>query len=260
MNQKIELKTSEDQKELIIREGKALELKEPLVMNITGDIDTVKNFVKKRYATGPTSIVIDGENPTVIPLSTTNSLQAIDKDLAVVTFDKKNLSISLDVNPQDFYGPKVTGKMEISDELKLFSINDASGIFSRDQLVKLLRYNKRFFTDAIVHDKVLKAFQNLSLTGNTQLNAGSDNRGNKNAEFKKTIDSQNIPTTFYLTLPIFKGQPAVKFLVEICLDSSESSVIFWFESVELAELQAAKVDEVFEAQKLLFSDFVIVNK
>lgn len=259
MKQEINVATSEDQKVLIIREGKALELKEPLAVNISGDIDTVKNFVEKRYLKEDPLSKEQREAANNDPNVFIN-LQQFYKDTAVVTFDKKQLSISLDVNPQDFYGPKVSGKMEVSDELKPFCINEPSGIFNREQLVKLLRFNKRFFTDPLIHDTVLKAFQSLSLSGNTQLNAASDTRGNKAAEFKKTIDSQNVPTTFYLTIPIFKGQPPVKFLVEICLDSSESSVIFWFESVELAELQAAKVEAIFDEQKALFADFVIVNK
>lgn len=252
MKQEIKLTTSEDQKELIIREGQALELKESLVINITGDIDTVASFVAKRYE--------KVNNPGDRKGQPLSSLQVIERDLAVVTFDKKNLSISLDVNPQDFYGPKVSGKLEVSDELKPFFINEPEGIFSREKLVKLLRFNKRFFSDPLVHDAVLRAFQTLSLTGNTQLNASSDTRGNKAAELKKTVDSQNIPTTFYLTIPVFKGQEPKKFLVEICLDSSEASVIFWFESVELAELKETIINGIFDEQKKLFADFVIVNK
>lgn len=261
MKQEIKLTTSEDQKELIIREGRALELKEPLFINITGDIDTVASFVAKRYQ--PQSLVLKTANTdaaisaTLLPV---NNLQVIDKERAVVTFDKKNLSITLDVNPQDFYGPKVIGKLEVSDELNPFCINEPEGIFSREKLVKLLRFNKRFFSDPLVHDAVLRAFQTLSLSGNTQLNASSDTRGNKAAEFRKTVDSQNIPTTFYLTIPVFKGQEPKKFLVEICLDSSEASVIFWFESVELAELKETIINGIFDEQKKLFADFVIVNK
>lgn len=260
MNPNIKITTSDDQKLLIIREGNALELREPIVINISGDIDTVKSYVAKRY----NKVLVSGETIASAGSSTDvvnflNSLQTIEKDLAVITFDKNLLSISLDVNPQDYYGPQVTGKMQVSDELKPFGINEAI-TFNREGLVKLLRFNKRFFSDADVHDKVLKAFQSLSLTGNTEIKADSDTRGNKGSQFKKTINSQNVPTDFYLTMPIFKGQPAVKFLVEVCLDNSESSVTFWFESVELAELQAAKVDEVFTEQKELFKDFVIVNK
>lgn len=259
MKQEIKIESVIGQTELTVREGKALELKEPLVINITGDIDTVKSFVGKRYAAGPKSIITSGENPTVTAL-VTNSLQAINNDLAVITFDKKNLSISLDVNPEDFYGPKVIGKMEVSDELKPFCINEPDGIFTREKLVKLLRFNKRFFSDAQAHDNILRAFQTLSLTGNTALDASSDQRGNAAAKFEKKIDSSKIPTTFYLTIPVFKGQEPKKFLVEICLDSSEASVIFWFESVELAELKGTIIDGVFGEQKTLFADFVIVNK
>lgn len=236
-----------DQKTLVIRQGTALPLKEPQVINITGDIDTVINYVKKRC-------LLNDPAPNVIP-----NLQQFNPSTAIVTFDKKHLSISLDVNPQDYYGPKVSGCMELSDELKVFGINE-NQVFNREALVKLLRFNKRFFTDYMVHDTVLKAFQSLTLTGNTEIKAQNDTRGNKEAAFKKNINSEKIPTSFYLTIPIYKGQPPVKFLVEVCLDSSESSVVFWFESVELKEIQDTTVDKVFNEQKEFFKNFVIVNK
>jgi hypothetical protein len=255
MKQNIELFTTDKQTELVVREGKALELREPLVITIAGDIYTVKNYVEKRYLK---SDPLTPEQREAIKEPDYN-LQQFYKDTAVVTFDKSNLSISLHVSPQHFYGPKVVGKMEMSDEIKPFYIN-TDKMFNREQLVKLIRFNKRFFSDAATHESVLSAFQNLSLTGNTDLKQASDTRGNKAAAFSKSLNTSNIPTTFYLFMPIYKGMAAVKFLVEICLDSSDASIGFWFESVELKEVQDKTVDTIFEEQKKEFADFVIVNK
>lgn len=257
-----------DRETLIIREGKALDLQPPQQIEIAGDIDTVKNFVKKRYQptffTAKTIVDSADRNGPMeaaeIPKTLDKSnFQHIDKERAVISFDKTNLSITLDVNPQDYYGPVVIGKMEISPELKLWQIN-TNCIFTREQLVKLIKFNKRFFTDAAQHDSVLKAFQNLSLTGNTSLDASADTRGNKAAAFTKKLDTSGIPTMFFLKMPIFKNGPAVKFQVEICIDSTEHSVQFWFESVELQEVWDKIVDTIFEEQKKEFTDFVIVNK
>ena len=230
---------------LTVREGKALELKEPVVININGDIDTVKSFVAKRYnSTDP---------------DTLNNLQGIDKTKAIISFDKVGLTISLDVNPQDFYGPKVVGKLQISPELEPWKINEAT-TFSREKLITLIRFNRRYFTDTDTYEKVLKAYQSLNMSGTTNIKVETDLRGNKDAAFKKTIDSSNIPTTFFLTMPVFKGREKVKFMVEVCLENSETQVVFWFESVELKEIWDNTVDSIFDEQKGLFADFVIVNK
>lgn len=259
MNNEIKVSVGESEQVLVIREGQALPLKEPLVINITGDIFSVKNFVEKRYLKADPLPTDTREKLALLPCKVDYNLQQFYKDTPVITFDKKNLSISLQVNPQDFYGPSVTGKMEVSEDLKPWGINQ-NKMFSREQLVKLIRFSKRYFSDAIVHDDVLKAFQNLSLTGNTEIKAASDTRGNRDSQFKKTINAQSVPTSFYLEMPIFEGQPKVKFLVEICMDSSESSVIFWFESIELNDATIKMVDEIFSAQASSFADFVCINK
>lgn len=254
MKNEIQLAVTGNTSALTIREGKALELREPNVINITGDIDTVKNFVAKRYIKD----VPENVDEVAVPGKVYN-LQEFYKNTAVVTFNKSKLTISLEVNPQDFYGPKVSGSLMESDELAPWAINDAK-TFNREELVKLIRFNKRFFADAVVHDKVLKAFESLSLTGNTQVEAASNSRGNQNTQFKKILNTDNVPTSFVLEMPLYKGQPKKKFMVDICIDSSESRVIFWFESVELKELQDSTVETIFNEQKELFGDFVIVNK
>jgi hypothetical protein len=229
-----------DIKNLTVREGKALEIKPPLVIDINGDIDTVWSFISKRK-------------------NTADTLQAIDLNKSVIIINKSALTIELLVNPEDFYGPKITGKMETSDELKPFSINEQK-MFNREELVKLIRFSKRHFADAAMHEAVLVAFQKLSISGSTTLNSESDTRGNKGSQFTKKLDTSGIPTTFYLKMPIFKGGVPVKFMVEICLDSSDASVGFWFESVELKDLQVSVVEALFTKQKVLFCDFVIINK
>lgn len=228
---------------LNILEGKALEPKHPERLFISGQIESVAAYLNARRGT----------------LQPEGALQHINKDLAVITMDEAAMTITLDVDPNHPFGTEVVGKLEFNPELLAWFINKDKQ-FTREQLISLLKFNRRFFADASQHSIMLDAYQKLNLTGQTALKNESDNRGNKDAAFKKTIDSSNIPTEFSLLMPIFKGQPAKKFRVEVCLDATDASVRFWFESVELIEIIEADKKEIFNKQVEGYVDFAIIWK
>lgn len=224
---------------ITVLEGKALETKAPEKIVISGDIRTVANFLSVRKANG-------------------SGLQAIDLSRAVIFVDKKLYTISLELDPENHYGVKVTGKLETSDELQQFAINQ-NQTFTKEQLVKLIKFNKLFFDDFTKHAELLLAFQKVSSTLNIKQNESSDDRGNKERAFVKEVTT-NAPTEFILFIPIFKGFSPKRFRVEICLDVTEGSVRFWFESVELHEIVESQIDHIFNEQLKEAAGFVIINK
>ena len=228
---------------LILREGKALDLKEPVKLSIKGDITAVSSFLEKRRN------AVD---------SFKNNYQPVYNDLAIVIVDKENQTIDLQVSPNDHYGTTVTASLTDSEELKAFHINEAH-MFERRDLQKLFRFNKRFFTQLDLFDGINKGLLNLKVESAINSNLGSDNRGNRNTAVDKIVKT-DLPAGFFLLIPIFKNQPPAKFWVELCLDSSEGSTRLWLESVELAEKRKALIDEIF-ARELAFCDgLVIINK
>lgn len=226
-----------------ILEGKALDPKHPERLKITGQIESVNAYLNARRGT----------------LQPEGALQHINKDLAVITMDEAQMTITLDVDPNHPFGTEVVGKLEFNPDLLAWFINKDKQ-FTREQLITLLKFNRRFFADASQHRIMLDAYQKLNLTGQTNLKNESDSRGNKDAAFKKTIDSSTIPTEFSLFMPIFKGQPEKKFRVEVCLDATDASVRFWFESVELIEIIEADKKEIFNKQVAGYTDFAIIWK
>lgn len=223
---------------LTILEGKALEEKYPLQITISGDINTVSSFIKNRP---------DGFE-----------LQKVDKSKAVVYVDKEAMFIELQLDPQNYFGTTVRGTLEISSELKVFSVNQ-SRTFNREELVKLIRFNKLSFDNPDQHDKVLKAYMAFEAQTAGEIKAASDTRGNKSASLNKSVNT-NIPTEFILLIPVFKGKPAMRFRVEICLDVTDGGARFWFESVELHELINTERDIIFNEELKSCEGFVIVNK
>lgn len=213
---------------------------DPNKIVLAGDIKTVASFLKARKG-------VDAA-----------LLQNVSKDKAVIIVDKKALTIFLDVDPQDNFGVKVTGKLEESEELKPWGINKTQ-FFSKEQLVKLIKFSKIDFDSPEKHFEMLNAFQKLSSTVNISANDSSDERGNKARDFIKTVTT-NAPTEFVLSMPIFKGFPATTFKVEVCLDVKEGVAQFWFESVQLHEIQTTEVDIIFNEELKEAKGFVIINK
>lgn len=234
---KINLTT--DQKDITIREGQALDLKPPQKIAISGDIKTVSSFLSIRLENG-------------------SSLQTIDKSKAVITVDKKQLKINLELDPENYYGVSVTGTLEKADELKPFFINE-NKTFTKEELVKLIKFNKLHFSDQTKHAEMLLAFQKVQSVVNIKANDSSDDRGNKERAFIKETTS-NAPTEFILDMPIFKGFGNVKFRVEVCLDVTEGSARFWFESIELHEIMQRQIEEIFTDELKIAEGFVIINK
>jgi hypothetical protein len=236
LNVKIETLSGDTLKVL---QGNILDTKPPEKISLSGDIKTVNAFLGVRLKSG-------------------TGTQTIDKSKAVVYVDKKKLTIQLLLDPENHYGASVLGTLEKSDELTPFCINQ-NKTFSKEELVKLIKFNKIFFDDAAKHAEMLLAFQKVSSTVNIKSNDSADDRGNKERAFVKEVTT-NAPTEFILNIPTFKGFDNVRFRVEVCLDVTEGSVRFWFESTELHELMQKAVDTIFGQELKSAAGFVIINK
>lgn len=243
--QKLELAVNnESGAPITILEGKALEQKPPVKIEISGDIKSVSSFINKRKTSAIAGI---------------SGAQYIEPTRAVVTVDKADLSILLELDPENYYGTEVTGKLEMEPELLKFGI-ESGRKFSQQELIKLLKYGKRWFADPAAHETLLLAYMKLDVKVTADLtNAAPDGRGNRSNTFEKKIVS-NVPEDFILLIPIFKGQEPKKFRVEICLDSTDGSTKFWLESVELAELIQIEADTILRKELEACSDYVVIWK
>lgn len=232
------LQSGENQ--LTILEGKALETRPPKKLIIDGNINAVSDFLRIRKDNG-------------------SIYQEIKSDTVVITVDEDDVTIILSTHPNDEYGTVVTARMNYTEEFKEWGINTTKQ-FTREALVKLIRFNRRYFDSPEKYESLLKAYMSLQISAQTEVKAASDNRGNKNNLFGKVVNSENIPTEFILVIPVFKGQPAERFRVEICIEVTEGSVRFWFESPELSDMIATRKKEVFDKITSEFPDFVVIRK
>lgn len=237
------LKVDGSTSEIIFREGDALPPIAPKKIVIAGDIKTISSFITKRVSP------FDGDNM---------GLQSINPDRALVTVDKEKLTIFLQLDPENEYGTEVIAKLAFTPELEQFFINK-NKLFNREELIKLIRFNKIWFPDAEAHDKLLKAYQAFTATVNANIGKTSDTRGNVDNTYKKTVET-NVPDSFVLNIPIFKGMEKRRFRVEIAMDSTDASTKFWFESVELNDIIQIESQAILEKELEACSDYVVIWK
>jgi hypothetical protein len=227
--------------EVIVREGSAPKVVEPIVLKTEGTLRSIGEFLGKRK-THPGA-----------------GQQEVDPSKTVVKVDRTNREIVLYLNPTNPLGTVITGRLELSDELKPFHINEEK-YFTRKDLIKLLRFNRALFNDLDKHTELLAAYQAFQAKAKSDMGAEDDTRGNKKFAFQKEVKS-NIPESFVLNAPIFKGEKAVAFRVEICLEVTDAGgAEFWFESVEMKELHDEQRDELIKEQLEFCSDFPILEK
>jgi hypothetical protein len=237
------LKVESANGEIIFREGQALDLQPPEKIKIIGDINTVKSFIDKRKGIDPI----------------TGKLQYISPSTAIVIVDKAALSLTLKLDPENIYGTEVTAKLEMEPELLKFCI-ETNKKFTQQELIKLLKYGKRWFYDDAAHSDLLFAYMKLDVKVSADLkNDAPDGRGNKFNSFEKKVTS-NIPADFIMSIPLFKGQEPKRFRVEICFDTTEGSVKFWLESVEMVELIDIESERLLKLQAQHCADYVVIWK
>lgn len=154
---------------------------------------------------------------------------------AHVKYSYRDRTISL-VTEENFskLGEEVTGSLNINPEFNAFGIN-IEKMFKVNDLVKHVRMNKFLFADKDVHAKILSSLKSFSANVESEIRKVNDGRGNIEDVYKTTMKS-NAELNFNILAPIFIGEPAKSFNVEICCQADNSEVKFWFESTDLINL------------------------
>lgn len=228
--------------EIIIREGHALPPVGPKKVDISGDIRTVSSFIAKRKS----------------PVFAEPSQQVINPDRAVVMVEKEAMTITLNLDPEYQYGTTVVAKLEPNPDLKQFHINGQK-TFKQKELVDLLKFSRLFFEDFDKHGMLLRAYQAFNAKAFIDMSSEGDNRSNKAQSYSKKVET-NLPTDFVMNIPIFKGQEKKRFHVEICFEVTDGGCNFWFESVELKELQDIESENILKEELKACEEYVVIWK
>jgi len=230
--EELKINVTAEGNEVVIRTGEALPLQESVRYKAVGTIGSLCAYLKKRK-------------------------HLLDQDLLVIEMNETRKSITVFKDPNDTFSDVVVGQLEENPNLSKFCIN-SSKKFSREELVKLIKFNRLFFA-MDEFSSILVQLNDFTAKVQASLNQASDNRGNKSNSFSQKIEAE-VSLGFKLSMPLFKGVAPKSFFVDIAFDISDGGVQFWLESVELAELQQAEIESVFSAFKDEFSEYVTIEQ
>ncbi|MGN1211358.1 MAG: hypothetical protein ACI4TM_06705 [Candidatus Cryptobacteroides sp.] len=193
----IESYTGENPIEIIFRKGDAapspspLETKAPVNIDISGVITTPLEWLKKRVDT-------------------------INQKRANIVVNREEMTIKLTVNERDYYEKsEIVGKIEYSDIFKKFRINDPMSGWEPSALGQFLRLNRCLFVDKQSCFGLVSVLKNFQAKCNSDIQKMRDPSGSSAEVYRTNVES-NLPKSFSVSLPIFKG--TAKQAIEIEFD------------------------------------------
>lgn len=243
ININIEKYTGEKPIEIIMRPGasapaRELPLKEPVSADINGTITSPLEWLAKRVST-------------------------IDQKKAVIRVDRDNMTITLTVNERDFYQMvKVKGSIQFTDVYKRFGINDPEKSWTPAQLGQFMRLNRAAFEDKDGCIKLVSLLKNFTANTKAEIAKQKDPSGSVASVYRMAMES-NLPASFTVNIPIFKGTPKTSITVEFDHYLRDNEPFLQLVSPganEVAEDYKDKViDENLKAIREIAPDIVIVE-
>ena len=185
------VKDAKNGRDITLRTGHALELHDPVSLDIVGVIDSPLRWLEKRK-------------------------DIIDLKKCHIEVDRAKMAMMLEIDERNELGDMIQGKLTLSEEFKKFGINDGKYMTGLE-LSDLIRMNRSCFESKQKAMELVTIMRNFKATVTTQLESSDDKRGNRSALLRQVVEG-NQPPSFDLVIPIFKGQPKQTFTVEIDID------------------------------------------
>ena len=240
MSQNIQITVENGVKELVIREGKALDLIAPIQVVANGTIETVADYIEKRK-------------------------HLIDKDKAIIFYSIKHGAILLREDPSNVRGACIKGEIKETELFQNLSINNKNRM-NKDAMVDWVRRYGRFFVaenPTILAKDFIKSLQNFQAKFESQVTSEDDRKGNTNESIKKFINIEKglIPLEFKLRIPPFEGVDAwIELDVEVEIEQQNNSIVFMLFCFDKDSLVEDLKDRVIAEELSGLGDYVIIQE
>ena len=175
-------------KEFIIRKGEALPVHEQEQVIIKGNIDSPARWLKKRIDT-------------------------IEQKKAHVLVEREEMHIELNIDETNHFFTQVNGTLTLSIEMQAFGINTGEYIGAFDMADRIKKY-RSYFESHTAAMQLVSERRNFKAKVDKEIEASDDKRGNARFLRSQIVES-NLPKSFKIEIPIFKGQPKKIIEVEV---------------------------------------------
>lgn len=236
--------------ELIIRTGaakKELDPKEPQTVGILGVLSSSLDWLKKRF-------IADGDGIDTIDGIAINQCHVI--------VNREDMSIELVIDEKNYYEHSIKGALSMHPKFKDFCINTGR-MFEPKKLGDFFKMNRTYFSSREENMDVVTKLKSLLIKTQQELSKSDNNRGNIDMSFKQNVLDSNLPESFKLRMPIFKGMPAQDFDVELYahIDGAQTyvSLVSPAASELVEEHRNTCIDAVIDEIKELAPNLVVIE-
>ena len=186
----------DDGKDMVIRFGDALPLQEPKYVSIHGTIDAPARWIEKRK---DDSVSAD----------------------AHVLVDRDRMTITLNTDENSAYMDQIVGTLTLSTEMQEFGINTGEYMSCFDMADRIKQLRTYFETQQEAM-KLVTELRSFKAKIDKEMELSDDKRGNQTIMRAQTVES-NLPKSFKVNMPIFKGTDKRTFEVEVEINPNDLS-------------------------------------
>ena len=225
--------------QVILREGKAsnvIDPKEPEIVVIDGTIEAPQRWLEKR-------------------------IDLIDQKASNIIVNRDTMKIALTTDETNYYRTKISGTLEASQEIKAFGINTDKS-WESSKLSQFFKMYRSFFKDKTENMELVSKLKNFKAKINQDIERSREENGSKVDNYSQVVDS-NLPKSFKLNIPLFKGFAPEEIEVEIYADVDGRNVSLSLVSAganeAIEEYKNRVIDEQLDGIRQIAPDIVIIE-
>lgn len=225
--------------EVVLREGEApvaLDPKEPERVVINGTIDAPLRWLEKR-------------------------VELINQKATNIIVNRDKMGMALTIDETSYYQTEINGILQASKEMQEFGIN-VEKKWEPIKLSKFIKMHRAFFTDKSQNMMLVSTLKNFKAKVNQDIERSKEENGSKVDNYSQVVDS-NLPKSFKLNIPLFKGFACEEIEVEIYADVDGRDVSLSLVSAganeAIEECKNKVIDVQLDAIRQIAPDIVIVE-
>lgn len=225
--------------EVVLREGEApvaLDPKEQERVVINGTIDAPLRWLEKR-------------------------VELINQKSSNIIVNRDKMGLALTIDETNFYQTEINGILQASKEMMEFGINTDKK-WEPIKLSQFFKMHRAFFKDKSENMTLVSALKNFKAKVNQDIERSKEENGSKTDNYSQVVDS-NLPKSFKLNIPLFKGFANEEIEVDIYADVDGRDISLSLVSAGanevIEEYKNKVIDEQLDAIRQIAPDIVIIE-
>ena len=188
-------------------------------------------------------------------------IDLINQKSSNIIVNRDKMGMILTINETNYYQDAITGVLQPSKEMVEFGINTDKK-WEPIKLSQFLKMHRAFFTDKSQNMILVSTLKNFKAKVNQDIERSKEENGSKVDNYSQVVDS-NLPKSFKLNIPLFKGFACEEIEVEIYADVDGRDVSLSLVSAganeAIEEYKNKVIDEQLEQIKQIAPDIVIIE-